>query len=160
MKKSIFIFLSVIVIAFTANSCQKKWWLGGLGGREMSQKYSYIEEEIDISIIGGSTSGGSSGELGAIIVYFNPLCLYDKEKVSIYIDDEYYGDITLPITIEAEQIKFGSEQTVSAILDVGMHTLNAKLKTKLKEYDLGSASFPIRPNYCRKVCLELPCPDE
>ena len=146
MKKTVFIYLSVVVVAFTTSSCDK--WCpvpggGDLGGREMSPVFITVPETVP-------TPTGK----GTVVVYFNPLCLYDNEKISIFIDGEHYGDITLPITKRAEQIVFGETQTVSALLDVGTHTLSAKLG----RHDLGNTSFPIRQNYCYKLCLELPCP--
>ena len=145
MKKIVFIYLSVVVIAFTTSSCDEKWFPAGgsLEGREMSSVFTATSETV-------STPTGK----GAVVVYFNPLCLFADEKISIFIDDEYYGDMTLPITKTADKIVFGEGQTVSALLDTGTHTLSAKLG----RHNLGSTSFSIRQNYCYKLCLRLPCP--
>ena len=140
MKRTVFIYFSVVVIAFTTSSCDEKF---PGGGRQMSPIFTSVQEAM-------STPAGK----GAVVVYFNPLCLYDNEKISIFIDDKHYGDITLPITKEANQIIFGEKQTVSALLDVGTCTLRAKLGI----HDLGGTTFSIRQNYCYKLCLELPCP--
>ena len=115
----------------------------GSGDRKISPIITVYEEPI-------MTPPGKGG----FIVYFGILCLYENEKVSIYIDGSKAGDITTPITGNTPP-DCGDERGVGYLLDVGRtYTLTAKIGKE----DLGGTSLQVKQNYCYKLRLELPCP--
>ena len=118
---------------------------GGDGGNGGKRKISSIIEVYEEELITPPGQGG-------FLVYFGELCLYDNEKVSIYIDGSYAGDITTAIT-ENRPPDCGDTRGVGYLLDVGVHALTAKLGN----FDLGGTSLQIKQNYCYKLRLELPC---